>query len=572
VIAGFAWMLVANAAACLSAHAVLRRLGIDKGPHDLALLLLIRLALISAAVLVAGLTGTLTAAGLGLLGAVVILGLAASGHWRHLAIPALPSLSRIDVVLALLMLGKVLVQVWVFAPHVTDVLSYHLPKVAEWVRAGRITSELGLDNHATFPAGFELIETWWVVFLHHDALIEMAGVEFLLLAFSSVYGLAKHLGLQDRSAFLAALLFASTPGLILQSTACLNDAPVAALGVTTVLLIVSRLPWPMILLAAGLGVGVKATFAYIAPGLALLHWLVRAEPRRSPVSKRTAVALGILGVLLGSIWYARNLWWFGNPVYPIGARGLLDEEGHQWIQAGPSLAGFLKNGGDFLNNRLYDARPYGSLCEGILGWGGVAFCAGILALPAAVRSDRRIRNVACSLGLSLLCVIALVKHDPWCSRFVLFFPSVLAIAAAFMVERHPSLMVAVGTAFVLQLAGTLVPGELSPGAVRSLWSQPWRDRTVEVIAPDEAESIAYFGGNEGEPYLLYRPGYSRKVVYLRVEAQEDLVAAMGRHRVQYLYAVPSGRRQRNLFASALSQGRLRKLKERLYVVDAPSNR
>src|SRR5439155_312253 len=78
-------------------------------------------------------------------------------------------------------------------------------------------------------SGFELIETWWVVFLHHDVLIELAGVEFLLLSGAGAYALAREMGWSGKCASRAALLFIMTPGLHLQATSCLNDGPVAAL-------------------------------------------------------------------------------------------------------------------------------------------------------------------------------------------------------------------------------------------------------------------------------------------------------------------------------------------------------
>src|SRR6185436_10496080 len=102
---------------------------------------------------------------------------------------------------------------WFFAPYTTDVLSYHLPKMAEWVRSGTLFGERGVDDHATFPAGFELVEAWWVLFLHHDVLIEMAGVEFLLLAFASTSALGSGLSLTPAQGRWAGLITLLSPGL-----------------------------------------------------------------------------------------------------------------------------------------------------------------------------------------------------------------------------------------------------------------------------------------------------------------------------------------------------------------------
>src|SRR5207244_3087828 len=146
--------------------------------------------------------------------------------------------------------ARLLLQVWFFAPMVGDALTYHLPKVAEWVGSGRMTRELGPDPRAAFPAGFELVEAWCCVFLHHDALIEMAGVEFLALAFAATYALGRRLGLEERPSVLAAFLYALTPGLHFQATGCMNDGPVAALIVGGGALLFLRLHLARIVIGA----------------------------------------------------------------------------------------------------------------------------------------------------------------------------------------------------------------------------------------------------------------------------------------------------------------------------------
>src|SRR5262249_31754028 len=195
--------------------------------------------------------------GIGVMGAVALLGLGLARAFRGLRAPRLPPLGWALGTLTAMVAVRLAAQVWLFAPYSGDVLSYHLPKVAEWVRAGHFTREMGVDSHATFPAGFELVETWWVVFLHHDVLIEMAGVEFLSLALAAVVALATEIGLSAPAAGFAGLVYVLTPGFHVQVTSCLNDAPAAALVLATAALIVGRAPLGLIALVAGLGIGVK---------------------------------------------------------------------------------------------------------------------------------------------------------------------------------------------------------------------------------------------------------------------------------------------------------------------------
>ncbi|HVR87359.1 MAG TPA: hypothetical protein VMU54_23745, partial [Planctomycetota bacterium] len=277
MIAGWLGMAAANAAALLGAHELLRKLRTGAPGVDAILFLLLRLTLLTATTLLALVTGLFTAGVLGTVGALALAALVAAGAHRRLPRVRLPDMSPVVLGVALLVLGRLLLQVWVFAPVVRDVLSYHLPKVGEWIVHGRMTANVGPDARSNFPAGFELLEAWWCVFLHQDALIEMAGVEFLALAAVAAYSLARWVDLGERSASFAALLTTLTPGLHLQATSCLNDGAAAAMMLSAAALVVHRVPPGLVLLASGLAMGLKPTFAYFAPGLLLLEWMLRKE-------------------------------------------------------------------------------------------------------------------------------------------------------------------------------------------------------------------------------------------------------------------------------------------------------
>ncbi|MCI0658126.1 MAG: hypothetical protein L0170_13830, partial [Acidobacteria bacterium] len=305
MILGMLWLLLANAAVLLGAALILRRTSTGQKEVDLAQLLIIRFVLISAVSILAGLTGMLSGACLGIAGAICLAIILARGGYRHIQV--LPSFAGIKGLwwIAAVVAIRLLLQVWFFSPHNCDAISYHLTKVAEWVRAGSFTKEMGIDTHVTFPAGFELIELWWVVFLRHDVLIEMAGVEFLLLSFVAVRGLAVHLGMTAGQGVLAGLLYVLTPSLHLQATACLNDGAVAALFLATALFIVTGAPATLVLTCIALGIGVKPIYAYSLPGLALL-WMLAGRRFTLGPWNRTATALAFLALFSGGFWYARN--------------------------------------------------------------------------------------------------------------------------------------------------------------------------------------------------------------------------------------------------------------------------
>jgi hypothetical protein len=153
MIAGAAGFLAANVASVLAARSLLAAVRTGTPSVDLLLFLLLRLLLISAFVLTAGITGFLTPSGAGIAGAAALAVLIGCGAGRDL----LRTLPRPEIRTWLVVAGMIAVrfaaQAWLFAPVTGDALSYHLPKIGVWIRAGTFTGELGLDTHAPLPAG-----------------------------------------------------------------------------------------------------------------------------------------------------------------------------------------------------------------------------------------------------------------------------------------------------------------------------------------------------------------------------------------------------------------------------------
>jgi hypothetical protein len=559
MILGLLWMGVANAAALLGAHEILLRVRPERQPFDVVLFLVLRLLLISAAVVFAGLTGGLTPWGLGFLGLAGLGFLTVRGAHRRIPRFALPPVGPVLLTLAGILLLRLAFQVWFFSPHLLDALSYHLPKVAEWVRAGAFTRELGLDSHASFPAGFELVETWWVVFLRHDVLIEMAGVEFLVLAFAAANSLAQHIGLDRRWAFFAAILTALTPGLSLQAVSCLNDGPIAALWLATAALITARAPTLTLLIPIGLGLGIKPSFAYALPGLALLHHLLRRESPSKATHARELAALAFTALGVGAFWYVRNALWFGNPLHPVGSHGLVGEEGNLQIQFGPRLGSLLGNLSDLADQRIYDRESaYGPLLTRIAGWGGVAFSVGAVGLLTELSRSTPLRRLGAAFALSLACVLLMVNRDDWSLRHALFFPALLCLGAAALASRSRTALGIAAVALAAQFLGTLLPASLSPAHFQGLVRQSWRERSVSPVYEAEMSgpSVACLASQHGASYLLYGPDFARPVLYLRVSSARELLETMRRYDVRSLYAAPTLPLQIRILEEAVASGRL----------------
>jgi hypothetical protein len=524
VIAGLCGFVLANVAAVVLAQALLARCRTGDRGLDFVIFLILRLAVMSAAILGATAAGILTPAGV-----AIPLGVAAVGAMA-LRLPREPHPWRLegwtalDTALAALVGTRLLAQVWFFSPHLGDALAYHLPKVGEWVRAGGFTPELGLHPHGSFPAGFELLETWWIVFLRHDLLIEAAGVEFLVLGFAACRALARRAGLTPRESSPAAFAFLLAPGFHLSATSCLNDAPAAAMVVALFALVAARAPVPLLALAAGMGLGIKPTVGFAFPGLALLAFLQRREPAgRDPLGAPTAALLGAGGLILGSFWYGRNLLRFGNPFHPLGSP---DVDNPVAVQLGPRFPSLLKNVSDLVETRIYDNRgAYGANVDDIAGWGASAFCLGAVALLVLVREDLRIRRLAVAFAASLLASLLFVQNDPWCLKYVFYAPALPAVAAARLASTSTGLRWIQGAAIAFSFVGTLLPYDLPRASAAALASQGWRERSALEFPPSELpeDAVACFGAVQTRSYLLYRPDFSRRVVYLRSATADALI-------------------------------------------------
>lgn len=559
MILGAIAMIAANAAAILGANSLLKFVRVGRPATDFVLFLLLRLLLISSVVLIVGAAGGLSALVLGLAGAVALGLLLARGAHRGLRRPRLEGGERWILVLAALVALRLLLQVWFFSPYLGDTLSYHLPKVAEWVRAGGFTGELGPDPRAAFPAGFELIETWWVVFLHHDALIEMAGVEFLILAAASAWALAREAGWSIRSASIAAFAFVLTPGLHLQATSCLNDGPVASLVVSTAALVVARAHPVVLLLPVGLGLGVKGTFAYALPGLAVTAWLCRRDPAAPLPSLRTASIVAGAAAAAGAVWYLRNWALFGSPIHPMGIDGMKSAATGSTLQRlGPSLQALRENLACFLDIRIYDHlnAPDG-LGAGNFNGGAAAFAVGAPALVAVLRTEAPIRRLSAGLVLSALTIFALVSIDPWYARFVLFLALPPALALGRLWERHRLVAVLGALALAAELLSTCVPGSLPRESLRRMAREGAAVRASTPPPPGAGPTVAYCAEDFGAGYLLYGAGYSRRVIYLREESLDGLLSRLRREGLPKFYAADALRRRAAPIDEGLRLGRLR---------------
>jgi hypothetical protein len=382
-----------------------------------------------------------------------------------------------------------------------------------------------------------------------------------------VEALGRRAGLEARGARLGALIFALTPGLHLSATSCLNDVPAAALILATAALVQARASLPILAMAAGLGLGTKATVAYAIPGILLLAFLVRREPAAPAGSRTCAWTLAAMGLLAGVFWYVRNAVWFGNPVFPVGEPGY--DASAVAVQMGPRWSSMLANARDLLDYRIYDQQTaLGANVDDMAGWGAVVFSCGLPGLAPILLRSPRLRPLAAGFLVSLASSLALIVHDPWCLKYVFFFPALGALAAAAVAGLHRNLRVVVLAGLGFCFLGTFLPYDLPFPQFRALAGQGWRERTA---LPNPAlirgvDRVACFGGYRTRSALLYGPDYGRQVVYLRAQEPEAFWRALEESGAEILYGVPQDSRQGALLEKGLQRGALRDLGDSFYRV------
>ena len=262
------------------------------------------------------------------------------------------------VLLAVLTLLGCLMPPWEF-----DVVEYHLQAPKEFAQAGAI----GFAPHniyANMPLGAEMhslaamalvggSEGWWWGGLIGKSITG----SFSLLAAALLGGfIARKFGAW--SGWVAAALLLATPGNAHVAMAGLIDMVLAAYLLAAA--VATTLLWPQLRSGAarwsdGLLIGLLAggaaackytglLFVVVPIVAAVLFALIKSG--RSQFALRM-VAAGFVGLVLTCLpWYVKNLWWTGNPFFPLatslfGSSGLSLEQLAQWQQAHqvPSVAG-----------------------------------------------------------------------------------------------------------------------------------------------------------------------------------------------------------------------------------------
>lgn len=509
-----------------------------------------------------------------------------------------PLLATAFIIVAIIMGLRMLAHVWFLSPYVWDTLTYHLPKVADWVQYGKLVALPTPVTRSYWPANFELFQTWFVLFFHHDFLIEAAGLPFYLLAIICVYSSSHSLELSRSWSALLAVIYALTPSVLMNAVSCKNDIAVAALYLFSLAVMLdyrrqkeSAGSHAAVIAAAILmAMGTKPYIIFVLPGLILIGlWCIRdGDPGswqtggRDNGFPRSAFLL-TAALILGTYWYIRNYMVFENPFYPADFRlfgHLVFGDGHAYAQQGTfKWESLLRNFLDLAEKKLFDSSgPYEPDLSNMSGWGWFAFSIGIPALIFAVIKRPDFRWLMGGFLLSLAGLFSMVSPDPWNMRFTLWFPAVFALAYGIVGYRcefkfmQVGFMLLAGICSALNLLGSNV--YTSPSAWISKSSIPvWeRAATIAHLKPallkiPPSESLAYFARGDTRIYPLYGPGYTRKIYYLKPHDSVDIIRKMEETGVRYFLFLETGDTSLiRRMDMEIHLGRMSQLEDRLYYI------
>jgi hypothetical protein len=216
----------------------------------------------------------------------------------------------------------------VLAPGSIDILNFHLPGVASWIRDGSIWNvhEFVADiSPGRYPNNGDVVLLAAILPWHSDFLSHLLPYGFYALCGLATYAVSAELGAPRSAAASAGCLLMALP--IVAAPALANSFPdvIMLFGFATGILFLLRHRRTLAtsdLVLAGLALGLSfGTKWYAVPAVAVVVcvWALGSALERRPLHAlvRQAAALIALIALAGGIWMLRNWIESGNPVYPV---------------------------------------------------------------------------------------------------------------------------------------------------------------------------------------------------------------------------------------------------------------
>jgi hypothetical protein len=270
-------------------------------------------------------------------GSAAAVGLAAIGLtglflWRAKPWPRLSNLAGAAPWIVAVVAGVTLVVALAAAPNTWDSMTYHLPRVEQWLARGSVAHfPTAIDRQVWQPPFAEYLVTLSVALTGGgDRLANLVQWGAALGAAVAAARVTRLLGGGAPAAWTAMAIVGTVPAVVLQASSTQNDL-VAALWVTaTAAFALSAWGGPVAAAlpgwlgaSLGLGIGTKGTaLVFGLPWLVVMALGVRRH-RSGPAALRAVVVAAAVAGLLNAPWMVRNLSTYGSPLGDVEVQRLL---------------------------------------------------------------------------------------------------------------------------------------------------------------------------------------------------------------------------------------------------------
>lgn len=211
---------------------------------------------------------------------------------------------------------------------VSDGPIYHLYFAARWWKSGRlepVAAPFGESAATYFPATGDLWFSWLMVGWGGDRLAKVGQLPFAAVAGLAAVALARRLGAGRSASLIATAWFlTSSPFFIFTFEPNVDTIFVAGYLLAAYFFLRHALgddgrpALALGALAAGCALGTKAPAIVFVPPLLALGAVSALGKERGWGGKAVGVLIvGLLPLTVAGYWYARNLLWTGNPLYPL---------------------------------------------------------------------------------------------------------------------------------------------------------------------------------------------------------------------------------------------------------------
>lgn len=213
---------------------------------------------------------------------------------------------------------------WFLPPYTWDEVAYGAALPRDFARAGRFFYNADYGPYSAFPGNYEALVTASLLLTGDVRWSQLLNVVLAIGMGATSVRFARALGASRAASLLGGLFVLCAPVVIQVAPRTKNDVANALLQVLALLVLVECLETPGYSAAILSGVFLGAS---LGTKYSSLHFVLATAPftvlllARSADSRRSGLArvLAWAGTtaLIASPWYLRNLFLFGNPVFPF---------------------------------------------------------------------------------------------------------------------------------------------------------------------------------------------------------------------------------------------------------------